>query len=116
MTNALHRRLDSHTSGLRVTAMVPELPVGRGRPGGNYTRPRESGHRLGPRRFAEVHQLNIRAAVARLSAKPFIRVESGACVCRFGNQEYALGPTEAGLARAIRRMSQLRRELEAEVA
>ncbi len=76
----------------------------------------DSYHRLGPRKFAEVHQLNIRAIVARLSAKPFIRVESGAFVGRFGDQEYELGPTEAGLARAIRRMSQLRREMEAEVA
>ena len=74
----------------------------------------DSYHRLGPRKFAEVHQLNIRAIVARLSARPFIRVESGACVGRFGDQEYELGPTEAGLARAIRRMSQLRREMETE--
>jgi hypothetical protein len=96
--------------------MVPELPVGRGRLGGNYTRLREWGHRLGPRRFAEVHQLDIRATVARLSEKPFIRVESGAFVGRFGDQEYELGPTEAGLVRAIRRMSQLRREMETEVA
>ena len=76
----------------------------------------DSYHRLGPRRFAEVHQLDIRATVARLSEKPFIRVESGAFVGRFGDQEYELGPTAAGLARAIRRMSQLRREMESEVA
>jgi hypothetical protein len=63
-----------------------------------------------------VHQLNIRAIVTRLSARPFIRVESGIFVGRFVDQEYELGPTEAGLARAIRRMSQLRREMEAEVA
>jgi len=74
----------------------------------------DSYHNLGPRKFAEVHQLNIRAIVARLSAKPVIRVESGGFVGRLGNQDYELGSTEAGLARAIRRMSQLRRELEAE--
>jgi hypothetical protein len=76
----------------------------------------DSYHRLGPRRFAEVHQLNIRALVARLSAKPSIRVESGAFVGRFGEEEYELGSTDAGVARAIRRMSQLRREREEEVA
>ena len=76
----------------------------------------DSYHKLGPRKFAAVHQLNIRAIVARLSAKPSIRVESGAFVGRFGDQEYELGPTEAGLARAIRRMSQLRREMGAVVA
>jgi len=76
----------------------------------------DSYHKLGPRKFAEVHQLSILAMVARLSTKPFIRVESGTFVGRFGNQEYALGSTEAGVALAIRRMSELRREMHAEVA
>ena len=76
----------------------------------------DSYHKLGPRKFAEVHQLNIRAIVARLSAKSFIRVESGAFVGSFGDQEYELGSTETGLARAIRRMSELRRGMEAEAA
>ena len=76
----------------------------------------DSYHKLGPRQFAEAHQLNIPALVARLSAKPCIRVESGAFVGPLGDQEYDLGSTEAGLARAIRRMSQFRREIEAEVA
>jgi len=76
----------------------------------------DSYHKLGPRKFSEVHHLNIPAIVARLSAKPFIRVEAGAFIGRFGNQEYELGSTEAGLARAIRRMSELRREVQADVA
>lgn len=84
---------------------------------GKHHRTRDdSYHRLGPRRFAEAHQLDIQATVARLSEKPFIRVESGAFVGRYGDQEYVLGSTGAGLARAIRKMSQLRRELETEVA
>jgi len=57
----------------------------------------DSYHKLGPRKFAEAHQLDIPAIVARLSAKPWIRVEAGVFVGRFGNQEYALGPTVAGL-------------------
>jgi hypothetical protein len=76
----------------------------------------DSYHRLGPRKFAAVHQLNIRAIVIRLSGKPHIRVEAGSFVGRFGDREYELGSTEAGLARAIRRMSRLRREMEAEAA
>jgi hypothetical protein len=76
----------------------------------------DSYHRLGPRKFAEVHQLNIRAIVVRLSRKPHIRVEAGAFVGRFGDREYELGSTEAGLALAIRRMSEVRREMEAEAA
>jgi hypothetical protein len=71
----------------------------------------DSYHRLGPRRFAEVHHLNVRLIVARLSAKPVIRVESGAFVGRFGGREYKLGSTEAGLARAVRRISELRRQM-----
>jgi hypothetical protein len=43
-------------------------------------------------------------------------VESGSFVGRFGDQEYALGSTEGGVARAIRRMSELRREIQARVA
>ena len=76
----------------------------------------DSYHKLGPRRFAEVHRLNIRAIVARLSTKPLIRVESGTFVGWLGDQEYLLGPTEAGLARAIRRMTELRRDIREEVA
>jgi hypothetical protein len=76
----------------------------------------DSYHKLGPRKFAEVHHLNIRVIVARLSAKPLIRVESGSFVGRFGDQEYELGSTEAGLFRAIHRMSELRREVETEAA
>jgi hypothetical protein len=76
----------------------------------------DSYHKLGPRKFAEVHRLSIPGIVARLSAKPCIRVEAGSFVGRLGGQEYDLGPTEAGLARAIRRMSELRREILAEVA
>ena len=73
-------------------------------------------HKLGPRKFAEVHRLNVRAVVTRLSAKPIIRIESGGFVGRLGDHEYELGSTSAGLARAIRRMSEVRREVETEVA
>jgi hypothetical protein len=76
----------------------------------------DSYHKLGPRKFAEVHQLNIRAIVDRLSAKLLIRVESGTFVGRFGDQEFQLGSTEAGVARAIRRMRELLRGIQAEVA
>jgi hypothetical protein len=76
----------------------------------------DSYHKLGPRRFAEVHRLSIRAIVGRLSAKPLIRVESGLFVGCLGNREYELGSTDAGLAQAIRRMNELRREIQAEVA
>jgi len=75
---------------------------------------KDSYHKLGPRKFAEVHQLNIGAIVARLSAKLLIRVESETFVGRFEDQEYVLGSTEAGLERAIQRMRELRREIQGE--
>jgi hypothetical protein len=59
-----------------------------------------------------VHRLNIRAIVARLNAKPLIRVESSIFVGRLGDQQFELGSTEAGLAPAIRRMNELRREIQ----
>jgi hypothetical protein len=43
-------------------------------------------------------------------------MEADVVVGQFQNQEYALGSTEAGLARAIGRMSQLRREMEVKAA
>jgi len=76
----------------------------------------DSYHKLGPRKFAEVHRLDLRAIVAGLSAKPSIRVESGSFVGRLGDREYELGRTEGGVARAIRRMSEIRREVEVEAA
>jgi hypothetical protein len=76
----------------------------------------DSYHKLGPRKFAEVHRLDLRRIVAGLSAKPSIRVESGSFVGRLGDREYELGRTEGGVARAIRRMSEIRRETLAEVA
>jgi hypothetical protein len=76
----------------------------------------DSYHKLGPGKFAEAHQLDLRGIVAGLSAKPSIRVESGSFVGRLGDREYELGRTEGGVARAIRRMSEIRRETLAEVA
>jgi hypothetical protein len=74
----------------------------------------DSYHKLGPRKFAEVHQLNTWALVARLSAKAWIRVESGVFVGRVGDQEYELGSAKDGVARAIRRMHELRQEIQVE--
>ena len=76
----------------------------------------DSYHKLGPRQFAEVHRLDLRGIVAGLSAKPSIRVESGSFVGRLRDREYELGSTEGGVAQAIRRMSESRREVEVEAA
>ena len=83
--------------------------------GNHHRMGHDSYHKLGPRRFAEVHQLNIREIVTRLNAKPLIRVVSGSFVGRLGGEEYELGSTKTGLPTAIRKMTQLRRDAEAEL-
>ena len=70
----------------------------------------DSYHKLGPRRFSELHHLDIPALVARLSAKPIIRIDSGMFVGGLANEIFVLGPTQMGIALAVRRMSAIRRE------
>jgi len=50
--------------------------------------------------------------VRRLSAKPVIRIEAGQFVLRLGGDEYAIGPVYRGVACAIGKMSELRREVQ----
>lgn len=75
----------------------------------------DSYHKLGPRRFSEVHRLDIAALVRTLSAKPVIRIEGGEFVGRLNREEYALGNVRSGVARAIRKLSDLRREVQLSV-
>lgn len=65
---------------------------------------RDSYHKLGARRFAQVHDLDIPAIVRRLNLKPVIRVESGMFVGYLEDQQYVLGQTEAGIEPAVRKM------------
>jgi hypothetical protein len=67
----------------------------------------DSYHKLGPRKFAELHNLDIPAIVARLNRKPFIRIETGMFIGYLEDQQYLLGMTEEGLASAVRRMTRL---------
>ena len=68
---------------------------------------RDSYHRLGPRKFAELHNLDISAIVSRLNRKPFIRIETGMFIGYLEEQQYLLGMTEEGIASAVRRMTRL---------
>jgi len=76
----------------------------------------DSYHKLGPRKFAEAHRLNVSAIVARLRAKPLDPGGSGQVRGPVGRSGVPAGNHGAGLARAIRRMGVLRREILAEVA
>jgi hypothetical protein len=68
---------------------------------------RDSYHRLGPRKFCEVHSLDIRAIVSRLNAKPMVRLEAGCFVAYLEGERYALGQISNGFAPAIRRMREV---------
>jgi hypothetical protein len=68
---------------------------------------KDSYHKLGPRKFAELHNLDIPTIVVRLNRKPFIRIETGMFIGYFEDQQYLLGMTEEGIASAVRRMSRL---------
>jgi hypothetical protein len=67
----------------------------------------DSYHKLGPRRFAELHNLDIQAIVRRLNLKPFIRIEIGMFIGYLEDQQYLLGMTEEGIANAVRKMTRL---------
>ena len=64
----------------------------------------DSYHRLGPRRFSEVHNLDTSAIIRRLNLKPTIRIESRQFVGYLEDQQYLLGSTEVGLEAAVRKM------------
>lgn len=64
----------------------------------------DSYHRLGPRRFSEIHDLDIPEIVRRLNTKPSIRVESGFFIGYLEGQQYLLGITADGVAPAVRKM------------
>jgi hypothetical protein len=71
---------------------------------------RDSYHRLGPRKFAQIHNLDIPTIVRSLNCKPTIRVEAGWFVAYLEDQRYVMCKTDAGLRPAVRMALQLCRE------
>ena len=67
----------------------------------------DSYHKLGPRKFAVVHSLDIPAIVQRLNTKPVIRVEAGMFVGYLEGQQYWLGQAEEEIVPAVRKMVRL---------
>jgi len=63
---------------------------------------KDSYHKLGPRKFAELHNLDIPAIVLKLNAKLTMRVEAGWFVTYLEGQRYVLGHTDAGIRPAVR--------------
>jgi hypothetical protein len=68
---------------------------------------RDSYHNLGPRKFADVHDLDIAEVVQRLNLKPMVRIEAGAFVAYLEGQQYRLGDVSKGIASAIRNVRRL---------
>lgn len=71
---------------------------------------RDSYHKLSARAFERHHQLNIRAVVECLNAKPSIRIEASSFVGRCGEEEYVLGAVQIGLRSAVRQILNIKRE------
>jgi len=71
---------------------------------------RDSYHKLGPRKFAELHGLDLRAIVSRLTMKPTVRLEAGCFVAHLEGERYVLGKISNGFAPALRRMREVGRE------
>jgi hypothetical protein len=70
----------------------------------------DSYHRLGPRKFSQVHGLDIPEIVRRLSRKPVIRIEAGAFVGYIDDEPYTLANTGQGIALAVQKIIKLRVE------
>jgi hypothetical protein len=71
---------------------------------------RDSYHKLGPRRFAEAHQIDIASIVRRLNLKPLIRIQSGAFIGFLEDRQWVLGQTSAGMELAMKKMVRICRE------
>jgi hypothetical protein len=70
----------------------------------------DSYHKLGPRKFSQVHGLDILEIVRRLNRKPIIRVEAGLFVGYIDSEQYLLGNIGSGIALAVQKMIRLRME------
>jgi hypothetical protein len=62
----------------------------------------DSYHRLGPRKFGEVHNLDLAAIVRRLNLKPTVRIQNSEFVAHLEGCQYSLGKAEYGIATALR--------------
>ena len=58
----------------------------------------DSYHRLGPQKFARLHNLDIPVIVRRLNTKPVIRIEGGVFVGYLEHEQYFLGSIRDGSA------------------
>jgi hypothetical protein len=67
----------------------------------------DSYHKLGPRKFSDIHGLDIPEIVRRLSRKPIIRIEAGTFVGYMEDEQYVLGEIANGIVPAVQKMIRL---------
>jgi len=65
---------------------------------------KDSYHRLGPRKFGEIHNLDLAAIVQRLNLKPMVRIQNGEFVAYLEGGQYRLGTSNIGVASALRNL------------
>jgi hypothetical protein len=70
----------------------------------------DSYHKLGPRKFSQVHRLDIPEIVRKLNRKPVIRVEAGWFVGYIEDEQYVLGSVGNGISPVVQKMIKLRME------
>jgi len=65
---------------------------------------KDSYHRLGPRKFGELHNLDLAAIVQRLNLKPTVRIQNGEFVAHLEGCQYRLGKAAGGITAALRNL------------
>jgi hypothetical protein len=68
---------------------------------------KDSYHRLGPRKFGEIHDLDLAAIVRRLNLKPIVRLQNGEFVAHLEGGQYRLEKSKAGIASALRNLRKI---------
>ena len=91
------------------TSAIPLCPT-------HHRTGKDSYHRLGPRKFGQIHNLDIAAIVRRLNTKPTIRIESGMFIAHLDGEHYVLGSIQSGIQPAVRKAIQVCREDRMEIA
>src|SRR5579862_6480900 len=67
----------------------------------------DSYHRLGPRKFGEVHNVDLANIVRRLTLKPMVRIQNGDFIAHLEGCQYGLGKAKNGIASALRNLQRV---------
>ena len=65
---------------------------------------KDSYHRLGPRKFGDIHNLDLAAIVRRLNLRPMVRIQDGEFVAHLEGCQYKLGKSKSGIIASLRNL------------